>query len=388
MIPQPLALVTEAHLQTLIANRVREGKTIEYKRQLPGTSDADKKEFLADISSFANTVGGDLIFGIEEDQGLPTHVVALGPIDIDFQLQRLDNIIAAGLEPRIRYTARAVSCTTGDVVILRVDKSWIGPHRVVFAGHDKFYGRNSIGKYPLDVNELRAAFTLSTTVKERIRAFRTDRIIAISNGDTPVPCTAEPKIVLHCIPLESLADGSQIDILRFHANPQLLPPMRASFGNSRINLDGVILLSSHDDQKRVFSYTQVYRTGVIEAVNSSGLVVPNERLIPSFTYEDVIVRYLPFCLKALQELGFAPPIVVALTLVNVRGLRMSRDARHEMDTGSPIDRDILVLPETIVEDLATPADKILKPLLDLVWNACGYPESQNFDANGNWKLRR
>jgi hypothetical protein len=46
----------------------------------------------------------------------------------------------------------------------------------------KFYGRNSAGKYPPDVGELRTAFTLSETVAERIRNFRVDRIARLALG--------------------------------------------------------------------------------------------------------------------------------------------------------------------------------------------------------------
>ncbi|MCD6594362.1 ATP-binding protein, partial [bacterium] len=68
MIAKNIDQISEEDLQALIDNSVLEGKTIEYKQSLPGNSDSDKKEFLADISSFANASGGDLIYGILEDR--------------------------------------------------------------------------------------------------------------------------------------------------------------------------------------------------------------------------------------------------------------------------------------------------------------------------------
>ena len=64
MINKRIEDIRERDLQELIDNNVLEGKTIEYKRELPGTSDTNKKEFLADVTSFANTSGGDLIYGV------------------------------------------------------------------------------------------------------------------------------------------------------------------------------------------------------------------------------------------------------------------------------------------------------------------------------------
>ena len=34
-----------------------------------------------------------------------------------------------------------------------------------------------------------------------------------------------------------------------------------------------------------------------------------------------------------------------------------------------------------------PVTKILRPLFDLVWNARGYPRSENFDSEDNWIAR-
>jgi predicted HTH transcriptional regulator len=66
-----LESIEEGDLQDLIDNQVSKGKIMEYKEALPSNSESDKKEFLADVSSFANAAGGDLIFGIGEDSGVP-----------------------------------------------------------------------------------------------------------------------------------------------------------------------------------------------------------------------------------------------------------------------------------------------------------------------------
>ena len=96
----------------LQANEVSEGKTLDYKRSLPGDTADEKKEFLADVSSFANAAGGHLIFGIEEAEGIPTAIPGVGPINVDQEKQRLENIMRDGLAPRIpglRITAIEVA---------------------------------------------------------------------------------------------------------------------------------------------------------------------------------------------------------------------------------------------------------------------------------------
>jgi hypothetical protein len=385
MINKALTEVTESDLLGLISDGVGEGRDIDYKRELPKGNDEGKKEFLADVSSFANTAGGDLIFGIDEDKGLPTNIVGIQTGDIDLELRRLDSIIASGIDPRIKYELRAIALQNGsEVLIVRTQRSWIGPHRVVFKGHDKFYGRNSAGKYPLDVTELRSAFNLSGTVNERIQAFRTDRIIALMNNDAPIPFTDTPKVILHCIPLESFAGRPQFEVLTLFEDPLSLPVICSTIWQRRLNLDGLI---SYKHGIPCSAYTQLYRSGVIEAVSGEIVAKPFKEwtVIPSRSFEAYIVQYLPACIGTLQKIGVTPPVFIALTLTKTRGLIMGT---NEMQLGFgpsyPIVQNSVILPETMVEDFSMPAAKILRPMFDLVWNACGYPRSENFDSEDNW----
>ena len=388
MIAKQLADITEDDIRALIANAVPEGKTIEYKRELPGNSDGDKKEFLADVSSFANTSGGDLVFGVDEAQGIPSDVVGLHMADRDQEIRRVDSIIGTGLEPRVRYESRVITFRDGKLVlIIRTDRSWSGPHRVVFKSHDKFYGRTSAGKYPLDVSELRIAFGFSQTVVERIRSFRADRIIALANNETPVSCQPGAKLVLHCIPFVSVSEPRNLDISRFYTQPAKVWVMDSSGWNHRINLDGLVAFSGGP---QCHSYTQLFRSGIIEAVHASLLnhEVRGIKNIPSIGYERIVLEHLPRCLAVIKELEINPPLAVALSLVNVRGSQMFASNDYDLYSHYQLAQDHLILPEAVVDDAAKEPAKILKPIFDLVWNAFGYDRSWNFNENGKWVQRR
>ena len=60
---KPLSLVTEKDILQLIENEVPEGRDLDYKRDI---NLDDRKEFLFDLTSFANTTGGIIIYGVEE----------------------------------------------------------------------------------------------------------------------------------------------------------------------------------------------------------------------------------------------------------------------------------------------------------------------------------
>src|SRR5215204_4027733 len=90
--------ISERDLLDQIQAGVPEGPVVEYKRDMYGRADGD--EFLKDVSSFANTLGGHLIIGMDESAGIPNKISALTS-DPDQELQRLENLARDGIEPRI-----------------------------------------------------------------------------------------------------------------------------------------------------------------------------------------------------------------------------------------------------------------------------------------------
>src|SRR5262249_7180034 len=150
----------------------------------------------------------------------------------------------------------------------------------------------------------------------------------------------------------------------FYENPIPLRPMGTTTYDRRLNLEGVLSFGTHQP---CHTYTQLYRTGVIEAVHGDLLAheYNRQRVIPSIAFEQEVLNYLPRCLQVLQGLGAFCPVVVALTLTKTKGLVMGLDQWGSVP-GDPIDADTLILPETIVNEFSIPAHKILKSMFDLV----------------------
>jgi predicted HTH transcriptional regulator len=58
--------ISAVDLNDLVANEVREDRHIDFKESLPGRKESDKKDFLADVSAFANSASGDIVYGVRE----------------------------------------------------------------------------------------------------------------------------------------------------------------------------------------------------------------------------------------------------------------------------------------------------------------------------------
>jgi len=380
ILDKPLESIVEADLRSLIDNGVAEGKTIEYKQLLPDNTYDKKKEFLADVSSFANAAGGHLIIGVREESGVPVEICGLQNIDSDDEILRLENMIRDNIEPRIPgLSIHPVSLEpSGVVIVIRVPRSWAQPHVVKFQHHWRFYSRNSAGKYPLDVSELRAAFMLSETTADRIRLFRTERLGKIIAGETPVALEGSARIVLHIVPISAFDPSVRFDVSSLARDKDHVEPIHSSGFYRRHNFDGFLTYSSAFERNLASTYLQVFRNGSIEAVEAALLNPRNgERLlIPGHIYEREVLHGLSRFLSVQKQLGVEPPLFVMLSLLGVYGYVMAVD-RIYPPRDYPIDRNDLVIPEVDLGD-------VMRPAFDAVWNATGWPRSKNYDENGKW----
>ncbi len=384
--------ITADDLRGLVTGSVREGRMLDYKRELPGPSDADKKEFLADVSSFANAAGGYLIYGVEEDDGVATAVRGLGPFAEDRERLRLESLIRDAMEPRVPgvQLKSIAGFERGPALIVHIPKSWCGPHMVTLQGSSRFYSRSSAGKFQMDVAELRAAFAAISELPTRIRRWRDERLSAIIAGDGPIRLTGSSCLVVHLIPLDSFANE-----WRFHANDieprQIdvtpLGAIRAGGISYRLNVDGAMAFCMRQgDRSHAVSYTQLFRSGRIEAVTADLLEESRGmRLIASVAYEKDIIDSTKSYLRSLSGLGVQPPIVFLLSVIGAKGAHMALAPRfrHSIQQ-DPVDRDMLLLPDVVIDRIPCDVPRVLRPAFDAVWNACGISQSLNFDEDGNW----
>jgi hypothetical protein len=385
--------LTEGDMHSLVENAVPEGKLVDFKRDLPGLSDGERKEFLFDVSSFANASGGYLVNGIEEEGGIAKALTGLSVADADKETQKLQSIILAGIDPRIPGLELRFLSITGSkhILVISIPKSWTPPHMVTLGGADKFYTRNSSGKHRMDWGELRAAFTLSGNIAEQIRKFRNERISRILENETPVQLVQFSKTVLHVIPVQSFFQATRIHLgVAAHLHGGLLEPLNAlRYEGSRVNLDGLLNFAFRLRGPEVESYLQLYGNGIIETVDAKTIsanvnnphFISTAKLIPHLSFEQGLIGQIPKYVTALERLGISPPIVIMVTLVGVKDYWMSMNPGQI--AGAAIDRDVVVAPEIILEKMdCKPSD--LRPILDAIWNAAGFIGSPRFDPAGNW----
>ncbi len=388
MINKAITDISLSDLQDLIDNKRLEDKVIEYKQELNINTDGQKKEFLYDVSSFSNTNGGDIIFGIMSKDGLPTEIVGISckSNEVDPLKQKIDNIIIYGLKPRLpSFTIHIVNINEEKIcLVIRLAKSWYAPHAVTFDNTFRFYARNSSGKYPLDVDELRYAFLRGEETKEKLARLISERYTKILDNDGIYKLKGRSIITLHIVPIEAVDNHAKFSIKEQNSISTKLMTL-GNGGNHFINAHGVGLLNGYFKDNS--GYSMLFTNGLIEYVESGVLSRfgnDERKSIPSTYIEREVIKCVNRGRMVLNEIGLVHPYYVYLSFFNVKDFHLEVNHRFMLfeDTVN-IENNIIINPIEI-GDYNMSSDKVLQPLFDSLWNAFGHTHCLDYDQNGKF----
>lgn len=389
MIKKKIEAITEDDIEKLIEDETMENKTTEYKSELPINTYDSKKKFLASIVSFINTIGGDFIFGIQEDRstGKPISHEGISISNADQEILRLEQMIRDGIEPIVPssiYTTKYIQQQNGNYIfIIRLSRSWLRPHRISLHSKSKFYARATNGKYPMDIQEIRSSILLSEIITNQIKQFIEERVSNVELDKAIVPLRVGPKIIIHIIPIVSFEPGYYIDPSVI--STQSWAPIYISSGyNRRYNIDGLLYYDKFHSEQKFYTYIQVYRNGIVESIDAY-LLQPqeNRKIFSSPIVENQIYEAIKRYLESMIDLEIELPYFIYITFTRVKGYTIPLLGR----SSEPIDREILHLPEFMIETEDYDLSKLIRSPFDSLYNAFGLENHHHFNEDGNWEPR-
>lgn len=394
MIKVPFDQIEKEHIEQLVDEKIEEDRTLDYKREMPDLKNPEqKRNFLKLVASFANTVGGDILYGIEEakendrNTGRPEKIVGVSDVNTDQIKLSMLNLIRDSIEPRIvpQVEIKPIGdFDNGPCLIVRVHKSFTGPHALWMNKKALFYSRNSGGTHPMDVTEIRNAFIGSETFVDRLRSFRQNRIELVSEGRTPIPVEGGAKLVIHIIPLDTFETTSKRNVLNIlSSNYTKLVHEGCRETEMRYNFDGLVVFCRPNETGEYQEYCQLFTSGYFEIVSSSiGFVNGEEKRL----YRDIdkgIFRDVKKFIGLIEELDIVPPIAFFVSFIGVKDYVMNVRRRGAWQKFYPIEHSQLLIPEIIINNFQDDPEAFLSGPFNDLWRACGYPENMNYDENGN-----
>ena len=376
MITGPLETVDEPTLAALVTNGVSEGRRLEFKRDVPDSGEKSIKEFLADVTAFANAQGGDILFGISERGGAAAAIEGVSSADPDALLLSFENRLRDTVEPRLSgLQMHWVPLANGrGVLILRIPASLSAPHRVTFKNANRFYGRNSRGKYEMDTHELRAAFTEAEQWPARFESLHQAARLAAHGEERPFRIDANPMAVATVTPVGFFRERREIEITPETA---VMPFHRSSHIDAQLTLEGVLIRTPLNEKpapttpyNAVQAYALTHRLGRVEAAWSIGGEYPVGRgALTPLVYPDRFELGLLDLSRAtaarFHGLGIDGPWVLQVSLDLLKDHQLVFDDHH---ASNPAWRTAARLPDVMIEAVSEAA---LLPMFKAFWRTFG-----------------
>jgi hypothetical protein len=374
-----------AELESLIVDQIEESKELDYKREMDLTTREQKQELLKDVSALANTGGGYIVIGIEEEKGQPNSLWGMEENNRDELILQIQQILTSGLQPRLSNLefSNLVDLKNGKYgFVIKVPKSFAAPHQVTQRG--AFYGRHNKGTYKLDAFELKNKFTFQAAAFEKADEFVNRRLLAIKSEETHKKIEGG-KVILHLVPL-SFLDPVSVDLSKLAQSKDRFIPFYGHAGETQFNSLGYLHFSPGQGP----SYTQIFRNGIVESV-AKGIFedpVKNNKLkyLPSCKFETELKKKISQYRKDLRFLGIELfPCIIYLRITEIKGsyLGVSKQIGLQKKLSYPYpDREIVFEPVFIEQK--EDYEESLNSLFDQLWQSYGYPKNLNRDQSFNY----
>jgi len=373
-----------SQLQSLIDNKVFENKELEYKDYSftnGKMSDKNKEKLVKEIAAFANTNGGIIIIGMQEDENrLPIRINGAG-----FSLEEFDNWMSAFRQmvlSRIRPHLHGVECYPVELgnkdiaIVITVPKSYARPHSYWDGNKDEFFMRYSNGITYMDIDDLRKEFLYANGLQDKIHQFHKNRISMILANECIGDLGNDAKIVFHIVPEWSFELGNRIDMKKVDGT--LLRPISGKGWDYRFNADGYCIYASEYRIRAINSYTQVFHSGIVEAVEIR--LISNYRSKEIYNWletQGVIIKALSQYGSLLDKLCVPKPWHIFASILNGKDYIASAGWG---ESSLPLDRNIVnSLDGICTEDI--PLRTALEPVFDSLSNAFGFSKSGCFEED-------
>ncbi len=156
----------ETDILSLIKDRAQESLTLDYKKSdALGKSDRKKTELSKDISALANSAGGVILYGMEEDKHYPTTPDGgLDPDDISKEW--IEQVINSSIHPKIdglRINQIALTQSSPGRVMYAVSIPAATTRAPYQADDKRYYKRSNFQSVPMEDYEIRDIYRRALT---------------------------------------------------------------------------------------------------------------------------------------------------------------------------------------------------------------------------------
>lgn len=381
--------ISEADLKDIVEiRRVREHVSLDYKRDPYPHGHNGAVDMLVDITAMANSRGGYIVIGVEEDDnepdGTPKRLVGIENADIEANwiqsvcLSAIDERIS-DLRVREIPLANELQC-----IIIQIPNSLRKPHMVVHEKHRSFNMRHGRNNSRIGMQEVRSLILSMNSYQAPLKEFINSRVDEILST-----ALSKPFLLLMSTPIyirEDHLDPLRSEIRKLIEETPGVPDTTYEgirVGKTKPRIFGIEALPYIPSDGSISRRLRLLRNGHFEYYeNYSSDAGPNwpTEAMPIYSYR-IAVTLLHF-LRVSQHIYLMSetpgPYVISMVLGNTApSILHPRIKYHYFPDEVFVWHESVLHIDTSVNDLGQ-LNAIASDLLDRLFNAYGHEQNVHF----------
>lgn len=433
MFNKSISKINIEDIQILVDNKQKESLILEYKQELAG-NDKEKKEISKDVAAIANTSGGYLIIGIEEQDGKAISIsgtqrkIGRQPVE-----EWIESVLISNVRPKLTITPKIISIEADHdkvVVVIHIPQSTRRPHMITIGGKNAYYRRHNYQATYADEHEVRSMFLESKNSSDEMNIFLSTRnlidplkdnfaITPLSSlllkslretRELPEGFSGNPFVLFSACPryLEERIDIASTDFRSWlDENDKVnLFDLDIDFldYNKIISADSIRSLTEIQSEKREdrlpYRYVEIFRNGYIENGISTELMWTNDKMglmfqIAYFTASFWL--FMKFIKNMYEHIEYIDEINLRVALSDVNNVMLHGfgnknentkwtnpyDMSHMSNVPMCKQKNVLIERNIVIAELSDEyIEEIVKEVSRRVSNAFGESIAKCFDDQG------
>ena len=305
-------------LEQFLDLKIGEGQCLDYKVTVNLSTDENKREFLKDISAFANSAGGHVIIGCKE----PTEAVdgkdqIVGVEGGEAIARQLEQLAASCLDPRIPGLQIFKIDVQADrsCILVHVPASFSRPHMVNHQKSRAFYRRHSESSFLMTTHEIRESVLTAATAGQQASQFMAHRKREVLG----MYGTERPLILIQAMPLIAIEEKWDVlsepfkNIIRGHNRVGRFRSYDLASTCAPIpTIDGIAGVADKMDPEW---RTEIHRNGYVSVLllklKQTSAKSGDRKLVVHSGYGDLFKSFCFMLTECLEQSGVDLPYIIS-----------------------------------------------------------------------------
>lgn len=376
MINKNMSDISYQDIQDLWSNKIDESDSLDYKEAM-----IEDGKLLKQICAFANTRGGDIVFGIRGSRkgGPPEEILWIDAGSLN--KERIEQIVLSHITPRLTIEIRIIKHAEKPekvVMIIRVPDSYMKPHQNT--KNNKYYKRFQFESVEMSEQEIcdcyKKRFLNHDAVEQYIKDAIGIRTILATDG-IDVGIVVIPSNIDHRI-----IDTSDNERLEWIKNIQ------TSVGGITSNIfrdfnfcgEGIVHKESYEYDKKI----TVHRNGCIAHRMDFDKYEDNQ--FPERDIATRLIQTLQFSSKVLQHYGYFGEVRISVCVISNSNIFLGEKIKvFKRKSNEGI--NCVVDREHPLQYVADNDEKVSSSIMDEILNYFGEERCTLFNRDGTFNQK-